>query len=524
MTGSGSFRRLTIFHYHLLPGGVTDVIILSARALLKHMPSLEKITLVYGRDENIDKVRNRILRNMIPEQTDKLQMDHLPLIDYREKVDLSLTPDRIIDVLKRRYGGQDNLWMIHNYQLGKNPPFTQALISTAQEREQPLLFQIHDFPECSRYANLKALIEGTEGNIYPQTKNTAYCVINARDYNLLREAGIHDENLTLLNNPVPLDRTAQADPDEIKSALYCKYRNRFPALKSGGKLLFYPVRSIRRKNVLEGAFLVNMMEEDLNFMVSLPGVSPQEKAYSDLTERAFTEGLVPGYWGIGADEETELLNYPHYWAASDMILSPSIQEGFGYLYLNALHWGKPLYARYLDIMEGFKSLFDSSSAWFYNSLSVPLTESEKTSLTGEYREKFVLLSEYMPAGRKESLLKEWDSMTGENRICFSYLSPAGQYAMLARLKEDREFARDAAVLNGEHVKAMKDLLRSTVPDRDREIGLTFGEESYARTMEGIMGKLSAGSRESEDSGNIQGKLEETFFALPYLRLLYGDGK
>ena len=522
MAGTGHIRRLTIFHYHLLPGGVTDVIVLSVRAVLRHMEEIEKITLVYGREENTEAVRRKILDRMPETAADKLSLVHLPAVDYREKQDRIFEPSSLLELMEDLFPGSDNLWMVHNYQLGKNPAFTQAMLMAAEKRDRPLLFQIHDFPECSRYANLAALKEGTDRPVYPQRVNTAYCVINARDRNLLTEAGMEKENIWLLNNPVPLGATAETDREAVKSALYRTYKNDFPALREKGKLLFYPVRSIRRKNILEAAFLVKMMEEDANFMVSLPGISPAEKPYSDLAEKAFREGLIPGLWGIGALPDTEVLNYPHYWAAADMVISPSIQEGFGYLYLNALHWRKPLFARYLDIMDGFINIFDKESSHFYENVPLPLSQDEKSRLKQLYKEKFVHLSSYMTPDSRDRLKKELDRIMGDGKICFSYLPPSMQYEALKKLDRDGAYREEAALMNRDNLSALNRLTAATVPDRDKEIEALFGERNYAATLRSIMDGLARGCRESHEE-SIQRGLEEKFLSLPYLRLLYGEG-
>ncbi len=523
MAGSGKFRALTIFHYHLLPGGVTDVIILSARAVFRHLPDIEKITIVYGREENIDRVRGRILEAMGEDLSDRLILYHLPEIDYREKVDHLPSAERLLSLMEERFPRQDNLWMVHNYHLGKNPPFTRAMLLAAERRDRPILFQIHDFPECSRYANLAALREETDKTLYPQRENIAYCVINSRDRNNLIEAGMERENIWLLNNPVPLDRTVEADPEQIKDALFQKYRGDFPALVPGGKLLFYPVRTIRRKNILEAALLVRLMEGKANLMVSLPGVSPMEKAYSDLVESAFREGLIPGLWGIGAQEETDLLNYSHFWAASDMIVSPSIQEGFGYLYLNALHWKKPLFARQLDIMEGFIDLFDRDTSHFYHHVYIPLTRDERSTLSRQYERKFRILSEHMPREKEAALNLQMEEMLSRDRFCFSYLSPEMQYEILKKLDSAPLFRSETISMNRENLEELDRLSSATGEDRDSRLEGVFGEKKYAATLQSIMNGLSLGCRKA-DIDTIQNGMEEKFFSLPYLRLLYGEGK
>jgi hypothetical protein len=524
MTGRGSFRSLTILHYHLLPGGVTDVIVLSVRAILCQMKEVENITIAYGRQDNADRVRKKILAGLDPSAEKKLSFCCLPTLDYGEKQEYLPTPSALLASLEEHFPGKDNLWMVHNYQLGKNPVLTQALLMAAENENRPLLFQIHDFPECSRYANLAALKQGTDKNNYPQRKNLAYCVINDRDRNYLIDAGLNKENIWLLNNPVPLGTTKKADPDTVKAALYKKYASSFPGMKEKGKFVFYPVRSIRRKNLFEAAFLLKMTAQETNFVVSLPGISPTELAYTHLAEQAFKEGIISGLWGIGADEETEQLNYPNFWAASDIIISPSIQEGFGYLYLNALHWRKPLFARSLDIMGGFRSLFDPSSSHFYDQVSLPLTEKEKRTLRTLYKDKLDNLTPFMPAGRKESLSMELEEIFKEDRFCFSYLTPQMQYDYLIKMNRDSIFRNEAASLNQGNLDALEKLFQADVPDKDKAIGETFGEENYIATLRSLMDSLNRGCIEEREDKDIQGRLEERFFSLPYLRLLYGEGK
>lgn len=516
-------NNLTIFHYHLLPGGVTDVVVLSIRALLNHWEELGRVRLVYGREDNTDKVREKIIKGLDRALADKLDMVLYRDINYSEFVESPQDARELARDLMHRFGGDDDLWMIHNYQLGKNPTFTQALLLCIENREQKFLFQIHDFPECSRYANLARLKAGTDRNLYPQRENVAYCVINSRDYRYLVDGGIREENLWLLNNPVPLGSTTKADKEAVKSALYERYRRDFPAMKPGAKLLFYPVRSIRRKNVFEAAYLIKLLERDVNFLISLPGVSRSEKPYSDLVEKAFREGLIPGMWGIGMDEETDLINYMNFWAAADVIISPSIQEGFGYLYLNALHWEKPLFTRYLDIMEGFRPLFSEESSHFYSEVPVPLSREESERLKENYRRKIDSLGDLMPRSQRDLLESRLDEVVGDDRVCFSYLSPREQYEILKKLEEDADFRISARDLNRESLDRLTSLLDAVVTNRDGDIDKTFGEAPYARVFRSIMKGLERGCRAVPDDGaDIQGNLEKTFFSLPYLRLLYGE--
>ena len=54
-------------------------------------------------------------------------------------------------MLQERFGGDNAVWWVHNYHLGKNPLFTEALLRLAADPRGPrLVLQPHDFPEAGQ--------------------------------------------------------------------------------------------------------------------------------------------------------------------------------------------------------------------------------------------------------------------------------------------------------------------------------------------------------------------------------------
>ena len=192
-------RRIAVFHYHLLPGGVTSVIALSCEALAKYLPGLEEITLVTGDGENAAETAAEI-EEQIKDRGVGISTAVLPDIGYVTGMPQAPSVAQIKTHL-RRFDGF--FWWIHNYHLGKNPQFTQALLEILEEKpDQQILFHIHDFPECARYENLQRLNSTISLNPYPRGRNVRYALINGRDRRLLRESGMAEADLFLLNNPV----------------------------------------------------------------------------------------------------------------------------------------------------------------------------------------------------------------------------------------------------------------------------------------------------------------------------------
>ena len=160
--------RLIVFHYHLLPGGVTQVIKSSAIAALKYLPEIDSITLVSGKKDNSGNVAAEIRKNLdgnISDKSDILSVS-LPELDYMSDMEKLPNTESLIKILKKRFAG--HLWWIHNYHLGKNPVFTEAVLQIAEELpEQKMILQIHDFPEASRYKNLEVLHKYVTHPLYP---------------------------------------------------------------------------------------------------------------------------------------------------------------------------------------------------------------------------------------------------------------------------------------------------------------------------------------------------------------------
>ena len=517
---------LVIFHYHLLPGGVTDVIRLSLKAFSRD-PLYRSITIASGRKENTRAMEEAIsaVRQEDSCRVDRISLQVFPELDYLAPEETGYGAEETKRLLEENFGGEDAVWLVHNYHLGKNWQFTRALLALAEERKQKIVFQIHDFPECGRFANLKILKDHIPGSLYSLSDTVRYCVINERDRDLMAKAGIPKKQLFLLENPL-----AEGNKDEIimpqeKEALINRLAAYAPAngkFHKKGELWLYPVRSIRRKNVLEGGIILRLLKIPANLIVTLPGVSATEKAYSDTVEQAFFEGLIPGFWGTGLLPEDSGVTYKNLIRLSDRIFSPSVQEGFGYMYLNAIAWHKPLIARYLDIMGGFLPLFESYPAHFYKEVLIPGKKKLKTALREEYLRRFASLPREIPAEIRDQLILELDKQLSQEGIDVSYLSVLDQYSVLQTLIEDKGYLKATRELNRELTSRLEGMGRPEGETHRKNLYTQYGFEAYDRAFRSIMDSFSKEkTKESSPEGKEPGVvLLREFSRMAYLRLLY----
>ena len=96
----------------------------------------------------------------------------------------------------------DTVLHVHNHALGKNRGLLPALVRLA-EAGYAMVLQIHDFVEDFRPANYRHIGPATASHLYPQAPAIHYGVLNGRDHGILREAGVPEDRLHLLPNPVP---------------------------------------------------------------------------------------------------------------------------------------------------------------------------------------------------------------------------------------------------------------------------------------------------------------------------------
>jgi len=520
--------KLAIFHYHFLTGGVSTVVTQALRAIREHLPEVEEIRLVGG----------RCMEGLPAElQRQRAAYCHFPQIDYREAPEggapqAAAEGRELASLLLERYGGSDVVWWVHNYHLGKNPVFTQGLLEAlSRQRAQRAILQIHDFPECGRHANLRALRRLVSLDPYPILPNVRYAVLNPRDHAVLLAAGVPEDAVHLLGNPVPAapPNGAWGSPrsgPELRARLASAFGGEFPGYDPARPLAVYPVRSIRRKNVLEACLLARLPEGELSLAVTLPGISRAEKAYSDRVAGAFRAGVCRGLWGIGGRLQEAGLSFEELIAGADLVVSSAVQEGYGYLFVNSLQWRKPLLARDLDALEGVRGLFEDYPARLYRSAACPLEDRLRRELRDAYGRKLRELSDTIPKEARRQIEAELEGMLGAGEVDFSYLPVQEQAALLRRLS-DGGLVEELRQANRELVEAIPRLLASPVPDRREEVEKRCGLPRFAADFGALLrslatpgGPRAAAAADTPAAGNVQERLIRRFARLEHLRLLY----
>ena len=405
----------------------------------------------------------------------------------REVPNLGYATDKkfhALELLRRArgaFGGEPDVWHIHNHCLGKNPSLTQEVSNLAMAG-QKILLQIHDFAEDGRpdnYSNLGKL----KKRLYPVAPHIHYAALNQRDFAFLRNAGIPEENLHLLPNPVsPLSTTKLETPilEDPNSELQTPNPEPLPvtqSLKPKAQSLFvYPCRAIRRKNIGE-LLLWSALMPEAKFAVTLAPKNPEVKAIYDAWVSFATELELNVEFDAGAKSTFEEMI-----AKADALITTSIAEGFGLAFLEPWLADKPLVGRNLPEITGDFAKHGLDLSTLYNHLPVPLI-SEHWNISDEF---FQGLEKTMRASRA-AYDREWSdpvfeqaktALVKDGCVDFGILNEEMQRTIIRAVKADPSM-----------ISARLGDSSAAIPGNHQVAETAYGPEAYGDHLFSIYQKL-----------------------------------
>lgn len=331
---------IVIVHYHLKRGGVTQVIANHLRALqLQPGPDSLRIVILHGG-------RHDGWSDRLPDvPTLNYEIRTIAGLDYDDRTGHGGDLVREVQSVLADLGGspQSTVVHVHNHSLGKNAALPSALSRLAQDG-WPLLLHVHDFAEDFRPDNYRQLMDSmgrdtpveTMGEVYPTASHIHYAVLNQRDARILSTAGIEPAQLHVLPNAVG-DLGSLPPHDTMRRDLA-----RTCGIPEQHSLLLYPVRGIRRKNLGEAVLWSGLIRGRGHIGLTLAPTTPAElPSYRRWKALAASLGL-PMTFELA---NVSGLSYAGNLAAADRMLTTSVAEGFGLVYLESWLAGKSLTGR-----------------------------------------------------------------------------------------------------------------------------------------------------------------------------------
>ena len=332
--------KLLILHHHSRAGGVNRVINSQTESLRRIAPDME-ITLLTGELPGAGGMR---LKN-----ADVEFFAPLFYLD-RKAVNRDCCRDLLDSIMERLAEpalAPDTVIHVHNASLGKNPVLTYALYLLARKGAR-IFSHCHDFAEDGRPENMNFLTEVIEGFfderldcvLYPAFPNVFHGVLNARDYSSIRSKLPETSELFLLPNPVHFYKRLSSDERraELKEIFA-----RITGADMSKKLVTYPVRAIRRKNIGEFILLAALFGDDMNFHITLDPLNEVERK-NYLAWKCFClDNGVNIFFEAG-----RTMSFRDILLITDFCVTTSVKEGFGMAFLEPWLFGLPVAGRRID--------------------------------------------------------------------------------------------------------------------------------------------------------------------------------
>jgi len=365
--------NLAILHYHVNRGGVTRVVENQLRALDSALAATDpdgaepwSLAIIHGgRDEGFDRALLHQLEHL------RVSLHVVPELEYDELqvggsgpaggAELLMALMQVLGELA--FVPSDTVLHVHNHSLGKNRAVAEVLPVLAGDG-YALLLQMHDFAEDFRPANYAKVVGAArEKMLYPQARHIHCAVLNDRDREILTAGGIPTDRLHLLPNPVP---ELSALPE--RAASRAKLAERFD-VSPEARVLLYPVRCIRRKNMGEALLLGLLGGKESVVALTLAPLNPVEVPAYQAWRQLADELSLPCRFEVGGEQG---LTFLENLSAADAVVTTSLAEGFGMVFLEAWLAGRPLVGRDLpEITRDFRAA-GVDYPWLYDRLNVPL--------------------------------------------------------------------------------------------------------------------------------------------------------
>lgn len=462
--------KVAIVHYHLRPGGVTRVVENAVASLA-------------GRG-----VQTVALAGEPYTGRADMCTANVPGLGYtqpNEKPDPGALWFSLKQAARAALGGEPDLWHIHNHCLGKNNAMPQVVTRLAAET--PVLLQIHDFAEDGRpgnYASLSTHVPDMD-TLYPQAAQVHYGLLNSRDLDFLAQSGLATQSMHLLPNPVALPDIPEDRPTVPGG--------------EGRRLVLYPTRAIRRKNVGELLLWATLSGGDTLFATTL---APENPAVKPIHDRwvAFTNELqLPVRFALGEQVD---LSFPALMAAGDAVITTSVAEGFGLAFLEPCLFGKALVGRNLPgITRDFAHVGVNLEA-LYDRLLVPVEwagglDVIRLTVAHALRAYYEAYHRPVPGNAVDVALA---AMTAGDQIDFGRLSEPLQEAVIRRAQAEPGTLSGLA-LNYDAACAGVERNRNLVAEN-------FDLERYGENLATVYGKVAASPVEPLRHGSHAAVLDQ----------------
>ena len=245
--------------------------------------------------------------------------------------------------------------IIENPTVGLFPKSTLAFKEYAEQNpDKKIIYRVHDFIDDrpSLFDEFKKVFDNFD-DIYPVSNNVSFLTLTSFDKKRLIKKGLTNVNV-LPNSIVVSDLCTNKE----KALDLRKTFEEKGIVNPGEKILVYPVRVLRRKNIEEAILLtkiLNQSGEEYKLIVTLPYEEEYKREIENLASDynvSCSVGKVSKHISFSKKDDFTIADL---YSISELVISTSIREGFGFAFIEPWITGIPLIGRKISyVTEDFE--------------------------------------------------------------------------------------------------------------------------------------------------------------------------
>lgn len=409
---------------------------------------------------------------------------------------------RLMGAATRALGGPPDVWHVHNHAFGKNVALPGAMNELLLDGAR-LILQMHEFAEDGNPALYQRLRNHYEDrpedfalHLYPRGRQVHYVTLSSREAGFLREAGFRRENVHVLPGAFRAPVTRARD---------------VPLLPEARRVLVYPVRGIRRKNLGELLMLSTLAGPGVWFIESRAPETPAWKTIHDEWGEFAKRKQLPVI--LDFEESSPEISHAELLGRADGWVTTSVRESSGAVFLEPWLAEKPLFGRNLpDLTEDYTAK-SVRLDHLYDTLEVPLKWIDERELFDRFNLSLGLRFEsYGRAVPEDAADQLWNQAVTHHRVDFGRLDEDLQRQVLDRVLAEPKLRHSivAPVLDG--------LPESMVAHNRPIIASRLGLEEHGRRLYELYEKAANSLMDEPDHHDPEAVLD-AFLAPENLLLL-----
>jgi glycosyltransferase involved in cell wall biosynthesis len=424
-------------------------------------------------------------------------------------------------------GGGTSLFWTHNPTLGKNALLTAGLMLAAQKAEAAgfphrFFYHIHDFAECGRLWNLVNLRRcwggGGMEDFYPVANNVGYAILNSADSLRLAQAGIPKDRIFHLPNAVTSIRAEKKKSKESIALELQRYaHNRGYRFEPERQWWTLPIRLIRRKNVVEALLLAATTEDPVQLLVTLDANSEPERPYAEAVKDLFRKHNHAAVVGFGHELVGSAFSFDDLLLSSDVVVTTSLLEGFGFTFLEGANRGIPLLGRNLNELTSDFAAAGFPEDSLYEQFLVPVDRGTREEMISKGRQFAKKQGQLL--GLNSSTIDrfgdEVKAIFSDDAVDFGFLELNQQLGLIDALRE-KAFVQELRSLNPAAAEP------TIFPhDFNERVEGQFGLQIHATKVAAAIEGLFAQTFEEANTEKISSRLLDLYFLPRFHRPLIG---